>query len=257
MRPVLAAWTLGLVVMAGAAGATYATCPGCIDRGRINSTCTWSGDTPFQLDSRNAAHREHLIADAHLAEELAIRYADVEVGRRFGIEHHGGLLDGGHPRRECLSRMLHAIENNHGAASEQVQLARGGRNRTFDVAVALLFLPLYVVASIAASRRLARRFSPDERFARLVATGMVSVAVSALGLQCLRLWGGVWETIRVGNGHMTSIRAASQTAWLHQVDNQLLGGVLLFGFVALCCNWTRSVEHPVSASHGPHDTLLG
>jgi hypothetical protein len=49
--------------------------------------------------------------------------------------------------------MLHAIENNHGAASEQVQLARGGRNRTFDVAVALLFLPLYVIASIAASRR--------------------------------------------------------------------------------------------------------
>jgi hypothetical protein len=255
MRPARAAWMLGLVVMAGAAGATYATCPGCIDRSRINSTCTWSGDTPFHLDSRNAAHRDHLVADAHLAEELAIRYADVEVGRRFGVEHHGGLLDGGHPRRECLSRMLQAIENDHGATSEQVQLARGGRNRSFDAAVALLFLPLYVLASIAASRRLARRFPPDERFARLVATGLVSVAVSFLGLQCLRLWGGVWETIRVGNGHMTSIRAASQTAWLHHVDNQLPGGVLLFWVVALCCYWMWPAEHPLSATRGPQDVI--
>ena len=46
---------------------------------------------------------------------------------------------------ECLSQMLHAIENNHGVTSAQVHLARGQRNWTFDVAVSLLFLPLYLL----------------------------------------------------------------------------------------------------------------
>jgi hypothetical protein len=242
MRPSLAAWLFGLVVMAGGAWATYVSCPGCIDRSRINSACEWTGDTAFPIDPRNAAHWEHLVSDAHIAEELAIRHADVEFGRRFGVEHHGGLIEGGRLRRECLSGMLHAIENNHGATSEQVQLARGQRNWTYDVAVSLLFLPLYVLAAVAASRRLSRRFSPDEQFARWVATGMVSVAASCLGLQCLRLWGAVWEVVRVGNGHMTSIRAASRTAWMHHVDGQLIGGILLFWIVALGCSRYRRAD---------------
>jgi hypothetical protein len=255
MRPLLAVWLLGLATMAGGVSATYLTCPGCIDRSRVNSGCEWTGDSAFPIDPRNAAHQTHLASDAHLAEELAIRHADVEFGRRFGVEHHGGLLDDGRLRGECLSRMLHAIENSHGATSEQVQLARGQRNLIYDVAVSLLFLPLYVLAAIAASRWVSRRFSTDERFARLVATGMASVAVSFLGLQSLRLWGGLWEVIRVGNGHMTSIRAASQTAWLHHVDGQLIGGMLLFWLVALCCSAAGAVERASEERH-PQGVLL-
>ena len=128
MRPLHAAWLLGFVATAAGVGATYATCPGCIDRTRTNSACEWIGDTPFPIDSSNAAHQKHLVSDAHLAEELAIRHADGEFGRRFGTEHHGGLIDGGRLRRECLSRMLHAIESSHAATSGQVHLARGQRN---------------------------------------------------------------------------------------------------------------------------------
>ncbi|HEX6315734.1 MAG TPA: hypothetical protein VFZ73_12780, partial [Gemmatimonadaceae bacterium] len=75
--------------------------------------------------------------------------ADAEHGRRFGVEHHGGLLDGGRVRRECLSRMLHAIERHHGVTPEQVALARGQRNWVFDVAVSVLFLPLYGLGGVA------------------------------------------------------------------------------------------------------------
>jgi len=254
MRPLLAAWLLGFVAMVAGVWATYVTCPGCIDRSRINSACEWAGDTAFPIDARNAAHEEHLGSDAHIAEELAIRHADAEHGRRFGVEHHGGLLDGGRFRGECLSRMLHAIQNNHGVTSAQVQLARGQRNWTFDVAVTVLFLPLYLLGAIAASRWLSRRFSSDERLVRVVATGMISVAVSFLGLQCLRLWAGVWEVVRVGNGHMTSVRAASQTRWMHHVDGQLIGGMLLFWLVALCCFRFRPWSTPVEAR--PNDALL-
>jgi hypothetical protein len=255
MRPVRAAWLLGLVAMGTGIGALYVTCPGCIDRGRITSACEWSGDPAFAIDSRNAAHQKHLVGDAQVAEERAIRNADAEFGRRFGVEHHGGLIDGGRLRDECLSRMLHAIENNHGVTSEQVRLARGQRNWIFDLAVSLLFLPLYVLGAIAGSRWLSRRFSTDGGFVRLVATAMVSFAVSFLGLQCLRLWGAVWEVIRVGNGHMTSIRAASHNTWMHHVDGQLIGGMLLFWLVALCWSGAGSVEH-VGEDRHPHGVVL-
>lgn len=256
MRLLLAAWLPGLVAMwAGGVWATYATCPGCIDRSRVNTACEWTGDSAFPIEPQHADHQKHLVGDAHLAEELAIRHADAEHGRRFGVEHHGGLLDGGRFRAECLSRMLHAIENNHGVTSAQVHLARGQRNWTFDVAVSLLFLPLYLLGGIAASRWLSRRLSTHDRFVRLVATGMASVAVSFLGLQCLRFWGAVWEVIRVGNGHMTSIRAASQNRWMHHVDGQLMGGILLFWLVALCCSRVGSVEHPSEDRH-PSGALL-
>jgi hypothetical protein len=217
----------------------------------VNKGCEWTGDTAFPIDRRNAAHRKHLVGDAHLAEELAIRHADFEFGRRFGVEHNGGLLEDGRIRNECLSRMLGAIEANHQVTAEQVHVARGRRNPLYDVAVSLLFLPFYLLGGIAASRWLSRRLSAHDRFVRLMATGLVSVAFSVLGLQCLRLWGAVWEVIRVGNGHMTSMRAASQSAWMHHVDGQLIGGILLFWLVALCCSRVASAEPPSEDRH-PH-----
>ena len=54
---------------------------------------------------------------------------------------------------------------------------------------------------------------------------------------------------------MTSIRVASQTRWMHHVDGQLIGGMLLFWLVALCCSRVGSVEHSSDAPR-PHDALL-
>jgi hypothetical protein len=49
------------------------SCPGCIDRNRVNTACKWTGDTAFPIDPQNRVHQQHLVADAQLAEELAIR----------------------------------------------------------------------------------------------------------------------------------------------------------------------------------------
>jgi hypothetical protein len=149
---------------------------------------------------------------------------------------HGGLLDNGRVRRQCLSQMFHAIENNHDVTSEQIRVARGQRNQTFDLAVGLLFLPLYALGATIACRWLCRRFSSNERYVGLVATGLASIAAAFLGIQCLRLWGGVWEVIRVGNGHITSIRAASSSRWTQQYGGaDFVGGILLFWLNALIC----------------------
>lgn len=236
MRRVLAPWLLLFAVTSVGGVITYLRCPGCVERERVNKTCEWTGDTAFPIDPQNAAHQTHLVADAQLAEELAIRHADGEFGRRFGVEHHGGLIDNGRFRRECLSRMLGAIENTHDVTSEQVRVARGQRNPTFDLAVGLLFFPLYLLGATVVCRWLSRRFSADERYVALVATGLASVAVTVLGLQCFRLFGAMWEAIRVGNGHMTGMRAATYNRWSQQyVGADFMVGILLFWLIALCC----------------------
>jgi len=257
MRRGIGLWLLLLAVASSGVVVTYLRCPGCIPRDRVNKTCEWTGDTGFPIDSRNPAHQEHLVEDAQLAEELAIRYADAEFGRRFGVEHHGGLIDDGRLRRDCLSRMFHTIEENHGVTSEQIRVARGQRNRTFDLAVGLLFLPLYSLGVAIVCRWLCRRFSSNERYAGLVATGLASIAVTLVALQCLRLWAAVWEVVRVGNGHMTSIRAASYTRWSQQyVGADFIGGMLLFWLLALICYRVVSEDEHSTDVHGPRGILL-
>lgn len=235
MKRLFVSGVVALAVISAAMWATYQKCPGCIDRARANSNCEWTGDTAFAVDPLNVAHRRHLVADAHLAEELAVRHADWEFGRRFGFEHHGGLLDGGRFRGECLDRMLRALEQHHGVTREQVDVARAQRDLRFDAAVTLLFVPFYLLAATGAGRWAFRRFSPEEWAARLVALTTVSLAVSLLGVQFLRLWFGVWETIRVGNGHIgTGIRSAAAANWARELfDQQLIVAVVLFWLVAL------------------------
>jgi hypothetical protein len=247
--------------MFGVGVATYLRCPGCIDRARVNANCEWTGDTAFSIDPHNTAHQQHLVADAQLAEDLAIRYSDASFRRgpkrdwRFNVEHRA--LGKTRVRRECIARMFYAVETNHSVTAEQVQIARGQRNRTFDVAVALLFVPLYSLSATIACRWLRRRFSSDQPYVGLVATGLVSVAVSFLGFQCFRLYAGVWEVIRVGNGHMTSIRAASDSRWPHQyVGADFIGGMVLFWLVVLLCYRAVSAdEHSIDVRF-PRGILL-
>jgi hypothetical protein len=213
-----------------------ASLTGCIDRTRVNETCDWTGDSTFVVDATNARHRRHLVDDAQLAEEVAIRYADAEHKRRFGYEGHGGLIDGGRLRNECMDRLVAAIVRNHGVTPERIAAARGERNPVFDLAMSLSFLPFYCAGATLVCVVLRRRFSADERVALLIVTGLASVAASFLGLQLGQLWGAIWETSRVGNGHISSFRAATQNFWIHQhLGAVFIGGIVLFWLVALLC----------------------
>lgn len=257
MRRTLALWLLLFAVASAGAVATYTRCPGCIPRDRVNDRCEWTDDVTSSLDPRTPAHRAHLVEDAQLAEELAIRYADAEHGRRFGIAHHGGLMEGGRVRHDCLSELFQAIERGHDVTSEQVHAARGERNGAFDLAVVLLFLPLYSLGATLACRRLRDRFAPNERIARLIATGLVSIAAAFLGLQGLRLWGALWEAVRVGNGHMTSIRAASSTRWTQEYAGaDFVGGLLVFWLIALISRRIRSDDAHPADLRAPRGLLL-
>ncbi|HYX81594.1 MAG TPA: hypothetical protein VE714_04330, partial [Gemmatimonadales bacterium] len=181
----------------------------------MNKTCTWTGDTTFRVDPQNANHQAHLIADAQLAEELAIRYADAEFNRLYGYEAHGGAVENGRVRNECMARLVAAIETNHAVTAEQVAVARGRRNRTFDTFAALLFVPVYALLAAIACRVLRRRFESERRSVQFVATVLASIVAAIAALQLGQLWLSVWEVVRVGNGHMSMFRTATRTAWTH------------------------------------------
>lgn len=249
-------WIVAAVMAAGIL-ATYETCPGCVDRTRANSSCEWSGDTPFVVDPLNVAHRRHLVADAHLAEELAVRHADGEFGRRYGVAHHGGLLDAGRFRRDCLDGLLQAIARNHNVTAAQIDVARAQRDLRFDTAVALLFVPFYALGALRGCRWVFRRFAPDERAARLVGLVVLSVPVALLGVLVFRLWGAVWETIRVGNGHIgTGIRSAAAATWARQVfDEHLIAALVLFWLIALI-RYRAAPGHISHDNSAPHGSLL-
>ena len=112
------------------------------------------------------------------------------------------------------------------------------------MAVTLLFVPFYALAAIGAIRWVFRRFSTEERAARLVALTTASLAVSLLGILFLRLWGAVWETIRVGNGHIgTGIRSAAAATWAREIfDEQLVVAIVLFWLIALSYHQVASDE---------------
>jgi hypothetical protein len=71
------------------------------------------------------------------------------------------------------------------------------------------------------------------------------------------MWSGAWEAgVRIGNGHMSSIRAASYTECFHQHPEEFyLGALLLFLVVAACCYRVASPNTPRDL-HAPEGVLL-
>ena len=231
---------------------TRCSCPGCVDLSRDNRRCEWIGDTTFVLDPTNRAHQRHLVRDAHLAEGLAVRFADAEHGRRFGIEHHGGLIDNGGVWRGCMSRMTSAISTTHAVTVAQIQVARTQRSRGFDVTVALLFLPLYGLASVATCRAL---LVASQRTVGAFASWQPVLLPSPRPYWvaiCLVLWSMPWEAIRVGNGHIGGFRLATYNRYTLGVP--LLVGVLVFWLTALCHR--RVPQHLVLGAATVSSTIL-
>src|SRR5947207_11509149 len=77
MKPLLAPFLL------------FALLSACAPRERLNENCEWTNDPSLALDSRTLSGERHLANDAVIAEELAIRYADTQCGRRSG--HFAGM----------------------------------------------------------------------------------------------------------------------------------------------------------------------
>jgi hypothetical protein len=202
----------------------------CIYRTRLNADCAWIGDTPFELHLGNQTDRRHLIADAQLAEGVAVRYADTEHRRRFGYGGHGGLVEHGAVLHACFDNLVAEIERDHGVTRAEIDAARSRRDLRFDVPVMLSFSVLYVIAALFANRWIARHFGMSAA-ATTGVTAAASIFFSFVGVQLGAVWGAIWETVRIADAHFGTFRAARAPTGSH-LAYVFAANVLLFWIAA-------------------------
>jgi hypothetical protein len=166
-----------------------------------NIDCSWSPDGhAAALDPGRTSDRLHLAADALLAEDLAIRYADHSKGLRSGRPWEQGSY---HAARErCMSALFGSVGRSHGVPEDKVREAASQRSLLYDGAVLLVFATIYGLAASALATRAGQRldWSPMP-LAIVILVG--SVALAVVGFLVGDLWSGLAEAVRVGNGHIS------------------------------------------------------
>ena len=170
---------------------------GCIDQSRVNDVCAWSDSVNRPLDLGRAEDREHLRADAEIANELMVRIGDAHGRHRPDLQR---------PYREpCMRALRDTITIRHSVTPAQLDAAE--RARIWWADILLVFLPIGVLAAVAMDRvvrRVCRAFEPEDRaIARASAVALTPViALVALGV------GNVWsfwvEGWRLHNGHVSN-----------------------------------------------------
>ena len=211
---------------------------GCLDRTRINARCEWSRDSTGAIDLNDRTQQLHLYKDIEIAEELAITYADTTYKERFGYYGHGGLIGNGHLRDQCMATLMSTIAATHDLSLERVEQARafGYRDVRWDIGVLLSFGCLYGLIAWTIVRRIARRFPVDEGWPAFVAPLLASVPVGTAAFGLFALWGGALEAFRIGNGHVSSYRAA-KSPWPAHSAALVMAGIVVFLLIGGLHHW--------------------
>lgn len=174
----------------------------CTGGDRRNTNCEWPQEAAVSLDLRNPRQQQHLSDDALLAEDLAIRYADVHRGLRSG--HYAGAVVYEETRDKCMAALFSTIAKNHSVTSEQVRASLLRRRLSFDAVVFLSFAAVYWFVADRLAQRVCRRFPLREsRLAALGFTAVTSAGVSFAGALLGELWSFIAEGVRLGNDHLS------------------------------------------------------
>jgi hypothetical protein len=203
----------------------FAVClASCVPRNRVNPNCRWTNDALSPLDTQRSADVQHLMNDAMVAEDLAIRYADATRGRRSG--HFAGWDEYENARERCMTTLFAAAADTHGVDAQQVRNLLGRRALAVDLSVGLAFGVLYLLLSHAVVGGIQSRFSVEEPTALVVAFLGVAPAFGACGVLALGLWAGLIEMVRLGNAHMSY--RVDRLPWSHHTLELFATGVFVF-----------------------------
>ena len=209
---------------------------GCVRREGRNSDCRWPAET-----GEHPASAYHLSRDADLAEDLAIRYADVHYW------HTPYWADYGAARDRCMGTLFEQIAKEHGVPVERVSSSLGRDRAYINLAVNLPFVLLYGFAAMAATRMIWRRYPPAEDGWITGATMilLLSLAFAVAGTMIGRLWSGTAEVFRVGNGHL-SYRAL-RLPWLRHETALFACMLILFWLAAIEVTRRMRSKHALPA----------
>jgi hypothetical protein len=209
---------------------------GCVRREGRNSDCRWPAETGEHL-----ASAQHLSRDAEFAEDLAIRYADVHHGLHTPYwesrEAYGAARD------RCMGTLFEQIAKEHGVPVERVYSSLGRNRGYIDLAVNLPFMLLYCFVAVAATRMIWRRYPPAEDGWITGATMilLLSLAFALEGTMVGRLWSGIAEQFRVGNGR-SSYRAL-RLPWLRHETALFASLLILFWLAAIEVTRRMRLKH--------------
>jgi hypothetical protein len=174
----------------------------CIRRSAVNADCTWTEEADgIALRLSNSEDLAHLRDDAAFAEDLAIRYADIQKGHRSG--HFDTAAEYGRTRDACMAALFAVIGDEHGVAPAQVRTALTRRPPAFDLAVLASFFVLYGWIVYAIARWMIAAFSLERPWSVVVVTLLASGPIGVAGLMSGGLWSGFFEMLRIGNTHMS------------------------------------------------------
>lgn len=188
--------------------------------------CQWIEAAPPRLDRQGDTR--HLIRDARIAEELAIRHADVTRGHRSG--HYAGAAAYTGARETCLATLSNGIASLHGVTTAQVTAAIGQRDVRLDAAVLLTFTLIFAIAVNRFAWWLFERFPPDEPRPAIVAGVAAAVVVSAAGVILGGLGASLVEMFHVGNTHLSY--RAYRLPWNQHWPPLFTGAVVIFSLIA-------------------------
>ena len=217
MKPVFLLSVLSILVLAACGG-----------RG-TGRTCTWQpSDEPSPLDLQDRAQRLHLMNEAILVEDLAVRYADFHRGHRSG--HFAGNDVYQQTRDQCMAMLFEAVGNHHGVSTGQVRNALVYRLASVDLFVLAVFVAFYIVVANAIVRWMFHSVPSDQPWLRSVATTFAACGAGAGGLVLFGLYFATFEMIRIGNTHISY--RGGRGPWNQHQSELLLGGIILFALVA-------------------------
>ena len=201
----------------------------CAANAQFAPECRWLPNHPrATLDLRDRGDRRHLSDDAQVAEDIAIRHADIRGGT--GPARRDVPLY--RTRREtCKASLFATIADQHGVSVDSVASAVVHRRVWLDALVMIAFAILYAALARHAAGRIFQSAIGDSRALASAMTVVGAVVFAAIGLFAGEVWTGLIESIRLGNGHVSY--RVDRVPWRQYPVPIFIAGVLVFVVTAI------------------------
>jgi hypothetical protein len=206
-----------------AAGAVW----GCGANARYAPDCSWASHDSRRLNLSVASDVRHLSDDAQMAEDVAIRHADLGQARALHSTNPGPYR---HRREACKAQLFATIASHHGVPVDAVTAAVARRRTWLDAIVMLGFAVIYLAVAQQVAQRLLGGALADSRVLAAAVSLAAAGAFALVGLFAGEVWSAAIESIRVGNGHMSY--RVERIPWRQYPIPLFIAGVALFMLVA-------------------------
>ena len=198
---------------------------GCGANAPYAADCAWPPHERRPLSIVTSADARHLADDAQIAEDIAIRHADL-------VEGTAGREPGRYRqvRETCKAALFAQVSDQHAVSRDEVARAVAHRRSWLDAAVMLAFAAIYGLIARVVAQRLFRGAMADSLALSVAITLVTALALSFVGVLAGGVWSGLIESLRVGNGHISY--RVERVPWRQYPVPLFISGVALFMCVA-------------------------